>query len=151
MPFEAASFDAATQLHVGMNVADKGALFAEVRRVLRPGATLAVYDLLKTGEGTIDYPVPWASAASTSALGDLDAYENAMSAAGFDVVTIEDRRDFALGFFAEMKARAEARGGPPPIGVHLIFGRAAPEKLTNMVRAIGSGTIAPTEIVAVAR
>ena len=32
LPFEDASFDAATMLHVGMNIADKAALFREVAR-----------------------------------------------------------------------------------------------------------------------
>jgi len=37
MPFAAGSFEVATLIHVGMNIADKAGLFAEVRRVLRPG------------------------------------------------------------------------------------------------------------------
>lgn len=36
LPFEPQSFDGAYMLHVGMNIRDKAALFAEVRRVLRP-------------------------------------------------------------------------------------------------------------------
>jgi ubiquinone/menaquinone biosynthesis C-methylase UbiE len=35
LPFPAGTFDAATLLHVGMNIADKPALFAEARRVLK--------------------------------------------------------------------------------------------------------------------
>jgi hypothetical protein len=35
MPFPASTFDVATLLHVGMNIAEKACLFAEVRRVLR--------------------------------------------------------------------------------------------------------------------
>jgi SAM-dependent methyltransferase len=38
MPFATASFDAATLLHVGMNIADKRAVFAETARVLKPEA-----------------------------------------------------------------------------------------------------------------
>jgi len=38
LPFEAATFDSAYMIHVGMNVADKAALFREVRRVLKPGS-----------------------------------------------------------------------------------------------------------------
>lgn len=37
LPFADASFAAAYMLHVGMNVGDKPALFAEAARVLRPG------------------------------------------------------------------------------------------------------------------
>ncbi len=38
LPFADDSFDLATLLHVGMNIADKAALMTEVRRVLRPAA-----------------------------------------------------------------------------------------------------------------
>ncbi len=37
LPFEDATFDGATLLHVGMNIADKRMLCANVHRVLRPG------------------------------------------------------------------------------------------------------------------
>ena len=38
LPFDAGTFDAATLIHVGMNIADKARLFEEVRRVLKPDA-----------------------------------------------------------------------------------------------------------------
>jgi SAM-dependent methyltransferase len=38
MPFEDATFDAAYTQHVAMNIADKPALYAEIARVLKPGA-----------------------------------------------------------------------------------------------------------------
>jgi ubiquinone/menaquinone biosynthesis C-methylase UbiE len=41
MPFSAGSFDAATLIHVGMNIADKGQLFREVKRILVPGVCSA--------------------------------------------------------------------------------------------------------------
>ncbi|MBV5325011.1 MAG: class I SAM-dependent methyltransferase, partial [Rhodospirillaceae bacterium] len=37
LPFGVGSFDAATLIHVGMNIEDKASLFAEARRVLKPG------------------------------------------------------------------------------------------------------------------
>ena len=60
LPFADQSFDAAIQLHVGMNVADKVAMFTEAARVLRPGSRFALYDLMTTGQPSPDFPVPWA-------------------------------------------------------------------------------------------
>ena len=40
LPFGPRTFDGAYMLHVGMNIADKAALFAEVRRVLKPGGVV---------------------------------------------------------------------------------------------------------------
>ena len=60
MPFGNASFEAAYMLHVGMNIEPKFELFTEIARVLIPGSRLAVYDVMRTGDGDLAYPVPWA-------------------------------------------------------------------------------------------
>ena len=38
-------------LHVGMNIADKKAVFAEVRRVLKPGGVFGIYDAMRESSG----------------------------------------------------------------------------------------------------
>ena len=60
MPFDDASFDAAYMLHVGMNIEAKSELFTEIARVLVPGGLLGIYDVMRTGDGELVYPVPWA-------------------------------------------------------------------------------------------
>ena len=81
LPFEAARFDLATMLHVGMNVADKAALFAEAARVLRPGGRFAVFDVMRVGPGEIAYPMPWAGSPDISFVETPDAYA-ALAAGG---------------------------------------------------------------------
>ena len=146
LPFADASFDAAWMLHVGMNVADKVALCAEVRRVLRPGGAFGIYDIMRTGDGEIAYPVPWATEAAISAVAAPEDYRRALLAAGFAIASERNRRDFALDFFE--RARAAAAGGPPPLGIQLLMGGSAAEKVRNMAAAIRAGTVAPVEIVA---
>ena len=46
LPFEPASFAAAYTQHVAMNIADKQGLYADAARVLRPGGSLVIYDIL---------------------------------------------------------------------------------------------------------
>jgi ubiquinone/menaquinone biosynthesis C-methylase UbiE len=58
LPFEPETFDDAYMIHVGMNIADKAGLCREVRRVLKPGGLFAVFDIMRTGDGAIRYPVP---------------------------------------------------------------------------------------------
>jgi ubiquinone/menaquinone biosynthesis C-methylase UbiE len=72
MLFESGAFDAAYMLHVGMNIADKRQLCADVHRVLRPGACFGIYDLMRTGAGELEYPVPWASVPEISAVASPD-------------------------------------------------------------------------------
>ncbi len=45
------SFARAMLNHVGMNIADKACVFAEVRRVLQLGGLFTVYDQMRTGDG----------------------------------------------------------------------------------------------------
>lgn len=145
MPFDAESFDGATQLHVGMNIADKPSLFREVHRVMRPGGRFALYDIMKTSGGEITFPVPWAGDASTSFVADPPTYRRELEAAGFEVVAERNRAEFAVDFFTAMRERT--RSGPPPLGLHVLMGPDASTKIGNMVAAIGAGALAPVELV----
>ena len=148
MSFEADTFDGAYMLHVGMNIDDKRQLCAEVHRVLRPGACFGIYDVMRTGEGELAYPVPWAATSETSAVHSLDDYRAALRAAEFATTAERSRRDFALEFFAKLKARTTGARGSAPLGLHILMGDTTPRKIANMVANIASGTIAPVEIVA---
>ena len=148
MPFDDGAFDGAYMLHVGMNIEDKAKLCAEVGRVLRPGAKFGIYDIMKTGDGELTFPVPWATTAASSAVASPGQYRSALQAAGFEVTTELNRRDFAVAFFDQLRARTMAAGGPPPLGLHVLMGRNAPDKIQNMIRNIADGRIAPVELIA---
>jgi hypothetical protein len=55
--------------HVQMNVADKGGLYREARRVLVQGGRLAMWDITSGGRGELGYPLPWADQPGLSHLG----------------------------------------------------------------------------------
>lgn len=148
MPFELARFDAAVMLHVGMNIADKAGLFAEVGRVLRPGATFGLYDIMRRNDEPLVYPVPWAAVPDTSALATPEDYRAALAEAGFEVTKERDRREFAAEFFAALRERTEAAGGPPPLGLHILLGETAALKVRNMVDNVAGGRVSPVEMIA---
>ena len=148
MPFEESVFDAAVMLHVGMNIVDKAGLFAEVNRVLRPGAMFGIYDIMRQSDDPLVYPVPWAEKPDISTLGTPQEYRNALIDAGFEITAERDRYDFATEFFADLNKRIEAAGGPPALGLHILLGKTAAEKVRNMIHNVTAGRVSPVEMVA---
>ncbi|MDQ4012020.1 MAG: class I SAM-dependent methyltransferase [Actinomycetota bacterium] len=149
LPFPDGSFDRACMLHVGMNIADKAAVFAEVRRVLVPGGIFGIYDVMRIGPGEIAFPVPWAATSATSFLAEPTYYRDLLAKTGLTVQAQRDRRDFALDFFREMSART-AQNGPPVLGLHIVMGPDAPLKIANMVDGMKRAVLAPTEMICLA-
>lgn len=148
MPFEDETFDGGFMLHIGMNIEDKVKLFSEIYRVLRPGATFGVYDIMRQNSGELSFPVPWATDKSTNKLATPDQYKQALSDAGFEVSSENNRSEFALEFFKLMRAKTETDGGPAPLGLHTLMKDSTSLKLKNMVDNIAAGYIAPIEIIA---
>jgi ubiquinone/menaquinone biosynthesis C-methylase UbiE len=147
LPFAPARFDAVTLLHVGMNIADKAALFAEARRVLKPGGIFGIYDVMReSGEGPISFPVPWSSSPETSFLETSATYQHLLEAAGFTVEAQRSRRDFAIKFLQKIPTNQ-----PPPLGTHLLMGETAPQKIANLLTNLQRNLIAPTEIISKAQ
>lgn len=147
LPFEDGSFDVATLIHVGMNIPDKKRLFSDMRRVLRPDAPLGVYDVMRTGDGDLAYPVPWARSADTSFVERPESYRRLLREAGFEIAAERDRRAFSLALWHQMRERV-AKEGTPPLGLHILMGSEAPRRLANALGAIERGVLAPIEMVA---
>jgi len=147
MEFEPGSFDVATLVNVGMNIADKACLFAEARRALRPSGVFAIYDLMRMDAGEIPYPMPWAATAETSFIETPAVYRRLLEAAGFAVGLETNRREEALELAAERRKKAE-RGGPSALGPQLLMGAAAAERVGNVAATVRRGTIAPVQMLA---
>jgi len=148
MPFQDSSFDGSYMLHVGMNIDDKVSLFTEIFRVLKPGSTFGVYDIMLQNDGELVYPVPWATESSTSKLSTPAQYKQAIRDAGFEISKENNRRDFSLEFFKQLRAKTESNGGPPPLGLHTLMQESTSNKIRNMVDNIANDLIAPVEIIA---
>ena len=122
LQFADASFAAAYTQHVAMNIADKAGLYRELARVLRPGATLVVYDILQGPGGPVRYPAPWSADGSTSFLLDRIELARHLDQAGFTVAEVRDRREESLAWFEARVTAAKAGGAPPPLSVRLLLG-----------------------------
>ncbi len=147
MPLEDETFDGALMLHVGMNIDDKARLFAEVYRLLRPGASFGLYDVMQINDGELIYPVPWATEKSTSRLANVDQYKQALNDAGFKVSAENNRRDFALDLFKKMRRKTEAVGRSPSLGLKTLMQESTAAQIKNMIESISADLIAPVEII----
>jgi sarcosine/dimethylglycine N-methyltransferase len=94
--------------HVAMNIADREALYREIRRVLRPGGRFALFDVVDGGGGDLILPVPWATKPEHSHLVAPDELRAQLETAGFRVDVWDDPTAEMVEILRAMLA------GPPP-------------------------------------
>jgi MPBQ/MSBQ methyltransferase len=139
LPYADASFDRAMLNHVGMNIADKAGVFAEVRRVLETDGLFAVYEQMRIGDGDLTYPLPWADDESSSFVETRDRYVELLGAAGFTIEHEEDRTP----------ANAAVGPRPPgPLTPGALFGPGFGERISNNIAAAMAGTLGAVLLVA---
>ena len=136
LPFEDGSFDAALLQHVAMNIADRPLLYHEIRRVLKPGAKFATFDVVLNG-GDPHYPVPWAKTPGESFLLTAEATCEAIEAAGFGTLVRRDDTAAAKAWFSELRAS----GPPPSPNLGVVMGQGFPELTTNLGRNLMEGRL----------
>jgi SAM-dependent methyltransferase len=61
LPFADHSFDVVWMQNVGMNIADKRKLYAEIHRVLEPGGRYAFQEMTAGTSAPSHFPLPWAT------------------------------------------------------------------------------------------
>lgn len=132
LPFADGQFDAAMTIHVAMNIARKDKVYAEAKRVLRPGARFAIYDILQGEGGDVLFPVPWAREPSISHLATPDAMQSLLANAGFKMVDVQDSTEEGQRWFEAMAARM-AKAAVPAVTFRTFLGDDFPEMARNQV------------------
>ena len=96
LPFANGSFDVVWMQNVGMNIANKGKLYGEISRVLKPGGRYAFQEMAAGQVPTSYFPLPWATEPADNFLVSADEMRSALGACGFIAELFEDTSDTHL-------------------------------------------------------
>ncbi len=140
LPLADNQFDAAMTIHVAMNIPAKDKMYAQARRVVKPGGIFAVYDVLQGEGGDVLFPVPWAREPSISHLATPSGMESLLVNAGFHIMHIHDSTKESQGWFEAITVRI-AKSGPTPVNFQVFLGNDFPEMARNQVRNLAERRI----------
>ena len=135
MPHPDASFDAVWMQHSSVNIADKERLYAEIHRVLRPAGHLALHEIMAGPVASIHFPVPWTRGPEISFLRPPEEARALITGIGFEESAWINETAYALRWFRERLAAADAASGElPPLGLHLVLGADLGQMFRNLAR-----------------
>lgn len=147
LPYDDQTFDVVWTEHVAMNIPDKARLYQEMYRVLKPGGTLAIYDILASQSGSIHFPVPWARTPETSFLVQPDELRKLLGEAGFAIFDWMDTTEMARVWYVSLAEKIQKEGFPP-LGFHVLMGADFQVMAQNQGRNLQEGRIILGQVVA---
>jgi ubiquinone/menaquinone biosynthesis C-methylase UbiE len=147
LPFDDQAFDVVWTEHVAMNIPDKIRLYKEMHRVLKPGGTLAIYDVLAGPSGPVLFPVPWARTPDTSFLVSPDELRKLLEDSEFTITDWSDTTEAARAWFVTLAEKIRKEGFPS-LGFHVLLGADFKAMAQNQGQNLQEGRILLTQIVA---
>jgi SAM-dependent methyltransferase len=133
LPFPDRAFDVVWMQNVGMNIEDKGRLYAELHRVLAPGGRFAFQEMTAGAAATSHFPLPWATDPADSFLVTMDDMRAMLGDRGFVAECFEDASDAHL-----QRTGADAAPGALTLGVYVDD---LAQKAANARRSLQEGEI----------
>ena len=146
LPYPNVYFDGGYTQHVTMNVADRARFFAEAYRVLKPGSFFALTEHGLGANGDPHYPLPWSADGSGAYLATPSETRAFLEKTGFEDIVVEDTGAQYLAVYKVMIEKAE-QGALPPLGIHILLGESALDKLRNAARNIEEGRTHPIQLI----
>jgi len=136
LPFADDTFDVVWMQNVGMNIADKRTLYAEVHRVLKPGGRFAFQEMAAGSEAASCFPLPWASDPADNFLVSAEEMRSVLGESGFVAEVFEDTSDAHLSTTAANATPA----APGQLGLAVFVDNLA-QKAGNARRSLEEGQV----------
>lgn len=146
LPFESHTFDVVWMQHMSMNIEDKETLYQEAHRVLHPKGRLVFYALFSGDGMPLHYPVPWANDASISFLVQPSVTHHILRQLGFTEHTWRDVTEDCIAWFQKVRSNSRA-STPSPLGLQLLMGANARQKIGNLFRNLAEGRVVMMEAI----
>ena len=140
LPFERNSFDIVWTQHVQMNISEKKKFYSEIFRVLKIGGKFLFYDIFKSSDNEINYPMPWASSEDLSHLINIVELEKILSSVGFNSFSKRNQTDAGLASIKQMLSNIK-EFGPPKMGLNVLMGKDTKQKILNAFNHFNQGDL----------
>ncbi|WP_299767645.1 class I SAM-dependent methyltransferase [uncultured Dokdonia sp.] len=140
LPFEDKTFDVVWTQHVQMNIPNKKKFYSEINRVLKTDGYFLFYEILRKENGTINYPMPWASVSNHSFLFKAEEMDKYLIELGLTRELSTDQTQAGIIFFETLVAKLK-EFGPPKMGLNVLMGDTTKTKLMNLLTHLKSGEL----------
>lgn len=135
LPFTNNSFDFVWTQHAQMNIENKAQMYAEIKRVLKPGGQFIYYDIFTGNNSPVHFPVPWAEVPENSFLMSHVELGKHFTSDQFKLIFSENHSQNAIE--ALQKARAKAQSGEgPKANLQLLMGASMKDKMKNLLQGL---------------
>jgi ubiquinone/menaquinone biosynthesis C-methylase UbiE len=146
LPYADDTFDVVWTEHVQMNIEDKAKFYEEMVRVLRPGGTLIFHDIFAGPNRSLSYPMPWATSEASSFLRHPAFVQEVLIGAGLTQRVWRDCTDAAKAWALDVRERMNS-ATVPTMGVHLLMGDNAKQKVDNICDGLVGGALVTIQAV----
>lgn len=140
LPFEDNHFDVVWTQHVQMNVPNKKKFYYEINRVLKSGGYFLFYDILKKGNGEINYPMPWASDSNLSFLFKSEKMNYFLEEFGLTKKQSTNQTQAGIDFLDALDNKLK-ESGPSKMGLNVLMGETTKPKLMNLLYHLKRGKL----------
>ncbi|MDY0202313.1 MAG: class I SAM-dependent methyltransferase [Tenuifilaceae bacterium] len=140
LPFGNNEFDVVWTQHVQVNISDKLKFYSEIKRVLNDNGVFIYYEVFKTGNKEVNYPLPWADESSISFLEQSSKIDSILLQLGLVKKQSANQTESGIKVLEKMLDRLTTRGAPR-LGLNVLMGASTKDKIANLLSGLKEGKI----------